>query len=218
MIGDPAARDGINPSAPRAEHPAHDRSADALARIPINLWPDRLATGADRSWRLEMEPIARRGRLLRGTAMMMLCLVLTSGCYSLRKPPTVDEPVRVQVMSNESRLIHAQGYLQQAVADALVQKLGWNVSPAGTARLELSIAREDIGPVAKDARDITARWSIRLSGRALLASRKGNLTTTYSGVGYATGLADETEALRAAADQAAFHITAWLETAVKTLR
>jgi hypothetical protein len=213
----------IDAAVPRARSSPEDpaRAAgpadDALARVPINLWPERLARGPARSWRLSGPSPRLRARLLRGSALV-IAVALLAGCYALRRPPAIDEAVRVVVMSDEGRLVHAQAYLQRAAGDALVSKLGWRVSPAGSARLELSMQQEVIGPVAKDARDITSRWSVRVRGRALLVCRKGNLTSTYSGVGYATGMADEPEALRAAADNAAFNISTWLETAAKQLR
>jgi hypothetical protein len=54
-----------------------------------------------------------------------------AGCYHVRQPPQIDEPVRVEVVSDDLRLVQAQAYLQSAVADSLVSRLGWRVSPDG---------------------------------------------------------------------------------------
>ena len=55
-------------------------------------------------------------------------------------------------------------------------------------------------------------------GTALLCSQKGNVYNTFSGVGYSSGLGDENEALKAAAENAAFNLTSWLEIQVAKLK
>jgi hypothetical protein len=152
-------------------------------------------------------------------ALALAGLVLAgAGCYAVRGPPGIDEPVRVEVVHNLGRLPQAQAYLQSAVGDALVDRLGWRVSPNGSARLELDLLREQIDPAARDSRGITTRWVIRLRGKALLVSQKGNIMESFSGVGYATALTDEDEALQVAAQNAAFTLTSWLETETKKLK
>jgi hypothetical protein len=140
------------------------------------------------------------------------------GCYRVRQAPQIDEPVRVVVISDEARLVQAQAYLQRAVGDSLANRLGWRVSPDGSARLELHIAEERIDATARDSRGVATRWSIRLSGTALLVSQKGNLIETYTGLAYATGILDENEALQKAADNAAFNLANWLQSETRTLR
>jgi hypothetical protein len=137
--------------------------------------------------------------------------------------------VRVVITYNDARLVRAQAYLQQAVAEALVDKLGWRVSPTGSARLALTLEMERINAVGTTPdRDIPSRWSITLHGQALLTAQRGNLYSGYEGVGYANGLTgvpgiagkpgivsqesyDEAAALHDAAQNAALTIAAWLE-------
>lgn len=141
-----------------------------------------------------------------------LLLTVLCGCgYRLAGAPALGEPIRVVVVSNDARLVRAQAALQRAVADALQSRLGWQVDPAGSAKLELTIAQERIDSAGTDRRDVPARWSIRLQGKALLAARGGTAYGDYRGTGYASGLGDEPEAINAAADDAAALIGAWLE-------
>ena len=121
------------------------------------------------------------------------------------------------VVTNDARLVRAQASLQAEIAEALEHRLGWRVSPTGSARLELPLAQETIDSTAEDRRGIAARWSIALSGGALLVSARGQTASPYRGVGHASGVEDEPEALRQAARNAAAEISAWLENAVPQL-
>lgn len=152
--------------------------------------------------------------MIRASALAAAALLL-AGCYRVAAPPALGETVRVQVTVNDARLVRAQASLQTAVARALEQRLGWRVSPAGSARLELTLAEEAIGSTATDRRDVPARWTIRLQGAAQLRSARGTLNTLYDGTGHASGRMDEAEALDEAAANAALQITTWLETTLQ---
>ena len=165
----------------------------------------------------------------RGGALLILTALTLAGCYRVARPADLEEPVRVVITSNDARLVRAQAYLQQAVAEALVDKLGWRVSPTGSARLALTLQMERIDAVGTTPdRDIPSRWSITLRGQVLLTARRGNLYSGYQGTGYANGLTgvpgiagkpgtvsqesyDEAAALHDAAQNAALTIAAWLE-------
>ena len=156
------------------------------------------------------------GRVAAALATCALA-VLLAGCYRLGRPAELGETVRVVVVTNDARLVRAQAYLQAEVAEALEHRLGWRISPTGSARLELGLSQEGIDATAEDRRGIPARWSIALSGGALLISARGQTAGTYRGVGHASGVADEPEALRQAARNAAAEIAVWLEGAVSQL-
>jgi len=136
---------------------------------------------------------------------------LSSCSYRLAGVKPLGEPVRVVVSVNQARLVRVQGYLQEEVAAALENKLGWRVSPTGSAKLELFIDEEKIDATGKDSRGIASRWTITCSGQALLTSRRGTLHGPWRGTGYSSGLPDEAEALQQAARTAAEMIAAWLE-------
>lgn len=138
------------------------------------------------------------------------------GCpYRVQGPPVMAETVRVVVVSNASRLPRAQAYLQDEVSLALAKRLGWNVGPNGTARLELVLHQERKRQVGTGDRDIPNRWSIVLDGTVLITSRQGNRTHAYTGIGYESTRADEPDGLRAAAAACANDIAGWLEAEFK---
>lgn len=146
--------------------------------------------------------------LLAAVAALSCC-----GCaYRLGGPPALGEDIRVEVVADDARLVRAQTELQRAVAATLRDRLGWSVSPAGSARLQLVIGEERISANSRDDRNIPQRWSITVRGRSLLVSaRRGGHEAAFSGVGYASGIDQEREALRLAADNAAENIAVWLE-------
>ena len=148
------------------------------------------------------------------TGALLVATALASCGYRLAGAPALNEPVRVVVVSNDARLVRAQAALQRAVANALQSRLGWQVSPTGSAKLELTIDQERIDSIATDLRDVPARWSIRLHGKVLIAARDGTAYGDYNGTGYASGTGDEPEAITAAANDAAALISAWLENQV----
>lgn len=150
-------------------------------------------------------------------AVFLLILALC-GCYRVGAPPDVAESVRVVVVEDDARLVRGQASLQAAVAESLSQRLGWQVDPAGSARLELTMVREDIAETASDRRNIPARWSITLHGTARLRTRDGEIAHAWRGVGHSSGLADEAEALDQAARNGAAEIAAWLQGAVPELK
>ena len=136
---------------------------------------------------------------------------LTSCSYRLAGVTPLGEPVRVVVSINQGRLVRVQGYLQDAVASAIENRLGWEVSPTGTAKIALHIEEEIITSSGSDTRGIASRWTISCRGQSLLTSRRGNATGTWTGTGYSGGLEDEAAALQQAAHNAAELITVWLE-------
>ncbi len=138
--------------------------------------------------------------------------LLVAGCaYRMAAPPALGERVRIAVRSNDARLVRVQAYLQSAVARAVQDRLGWTVSPDGSARLDLAIAEEEIDSTVSDARNIPVRWRITVQGTAALTSARGHAVGTFVGAGYASGLAGEADALSDAADKAAAEIAVWLE-------
>jgi hypothetical protein len=142
----------------------------------------------------------------------LVALVLLPGCrYRLAGIAPLGEDVRIEVAVNQGRLVRLQGYLQDEVATALEQKLGWRVRATGSARLALVIDEEHIDASGSDARGIATRWTITTSGQALLTSRRGHAQTPWTGTGYTSSLGDEPEALRQAARNAAELIAVWLE-------
>lgn len=152
-----------------------------------------------------------------GLVCMMVAL---AGCYRLDSPPELGESVRIEVVGDQARLPRAQGYLVDAVGKALINRLGWRVSPNGTAALQLALHEERINAEAHDARGLSTSWSIRISGTALLVARGGSVLGTFSGVGNATGLntpQGEPEALESAATQAADDLVSWLDANAGTL-
>lgn len=151
----------------------------------------------------------------------MTMLMLLSGCYRLANPPELGEAIRVEVVGNNGRMPRAQGYVVDAISNALVTRLGWQVRPTGTARLQVTLKEESINAPGKDAHGITNSWNIRLNGTALLVARGGSMTTTFTGVGNATGLnsaqGGEAAALHAAAKAAADDLVSWLDSNAGTI-
>jgi hypothetical protein len=171
-----------------------------------------LEAGSHLDW-----PPLRALRILGCVLVLGSCL-LASACYRIRSPPQIDEPVRVEVVSDRGRLVQAQASLHGAISHDLVYRLGWRVSAEGSARLEIAISQEAIDVTLRDSRGLPLQWSIRLQGTALLVCQKGNLYERFSGQGYATGLNDQDQALQAAAANASFALSTWLETESKHLR
>jgi hypothetical protein len=147
---------------------------------------------------------------------LLAMLVLPSCGYRLAGVKPLGEPVRVVVSVNEARLVRLQGYLQEEVAAVVEGKLGWRVSPTGSARIELYIDEEQITASGRDSRGIANRWTVACRGQALMTSRRGNVHRPWSGTGYSGGLPDEAEALRQAARNAAELIAVWLENEAET--
>lgn len=155
-----------------------------------------------------------RRRLAVGAVAMLataVVLLLSSCSYRLAGVVPLGEPVRVVVSVNQGRLVRVQGYLQDEVAAAVERKLGWQVSPAGTAKIELHIDEEIISSSGRDTRGIASRWTISCRGQTLFTSRRGNATGAWTGSGYSGGLEDEATALQQAARNAADLIAVWLE-------
>jgi hypothetical protein len=121
------------------------------------------------------------------------------------------EPLRVIISSNAAHVVRSQAYLQREVAAAIEQKLGWQVSPSGSARLNLTIDEEKITAIGNNNRGIATRWRIELEGNAMLTSKHGNVIRRWSATGYSAGLNDEAAALEQAAENAGQHISTWLE-------
>lgn len=149
--------------------------------------------------------------VITGLVIAGALLAMSSCSYRAAGVAALGEPVRVVVSVNQGRLVRVQGYLQEAVASAIEHRLGWQVSPGGSAKIELHIAEEVISSSGRDARGIASRWTIACRGQSLFTSRRGNASGTWSGTGHSSGLEDEATALQQAARQAADLITAWLE-------
>jgi hypothetical protein len=122
------------------------------------------------------------------------------------------ESVAVVVRSADLRLAQAAAHLERAVGEALARDLGWRVTPAGSARLELAFQVEQIRSTADDDRGVPIYWQIRLRGTALLTGAAGTAVPhAFSGTGSYGGLDDEDRALRTAAVDAARDLAEWLE-------
>ena len=162
-----------------------------------------------------LEKMTTKHRLVFGWSMTLLtvvtALVLSACSYRLAGVKPLGEPVRVVISVNHGRLVRLQGYLQEEIAASLENKLGWRVSPTGSAKLELHIDEEKITPSGNDARGVVSRWTITCGGQALLTSKRGNLHGPWTGTGYSGGLPDEATALQLAARNAAEQISVWLE-------
>lgn len=144
-------------------------------------------------------------------ALLISLIPLTSCSYRAAGVRALGEPVRVVVSVNQGRLVRMQGYLQEEVAAAIERRLGWQVSPVGSAKIELHIDEEVITSTGSNARGIASRWTIHCRGQSLFTSRQGSANSTWSGTGYSAGLADEATALQQAARNAADLIAVWLE-------
>ena len=149
------------------------------------------------------------------TFFLLALLGLLTGCYRLEQPAELGQDVRIEITVNNAKMVRSQAYLQAAVADALANQLGWHVSPKGSARLQLTIEKEDIVSSGTNWRDTPNRWTITLSGQVLLSSRQAPILGTWAGTGYASALNstsdDEPSALRNASVNAATTIATWLE-------
>lgn len=145
-------------------------------------------------------------------ALLIGGLTALSSCsYRAAGVSALGEPVRVVVSVNQGRLVRVQGYLQEAVAAAIEQRLGWQVSPDGSAKIELLIEEEVISSSGRDERGIASRWTISCGGQSLFTSRRGHASGPWSGTGHSGGLQDEAAALQQAARNAADLIVVWLE-------
>jgi hypothetical protein len=145
--------------------------------------------------------------------LLALALAALAGCtWRAEPPPPLGETVRIVVRSADLRLPQAAAHLERAVGEAVVRDLGWRVTPAGSARLELAIQAERIRTTADDDRGVPIRWEVRLRGTALLVGAAGTTGPhAFSGTGSYGGLADEDRALRTAAADAARDLAEWLE-------
>lgn len=151
--------------------------------------------------------------------LALLCILALAGCYRPESPPQLGEAVSVRVVASAARQVRVQALLQDAVARAVEQRLGWQVAPGGSnARLELAIREETIGATAKDARDVPIQWAVRITATVLLSARKGTFTGEITGIGYYTGTGDEAEGLRTAADSAAAALVTWIESEEERLQ
>ncbi len=146
-------------------------------------------------------------------ALPGLALLALAGCtWRAEPPPPLDESVRIVVRSADLRLPQAAAHLERAVGEALVRDLGWRVTPAGSARLELAFQIERIRTTADDDRGVPIYWEVRLRGTALLTGAAGTAVPhAFSGSGSYRGLDDEDRALRTAAADAARDLAEWLE-------
>ena len=142
----------------------------------------------------------------------VMALIVLSGCsYRLAGVKPLGEPVRVVIASNASNIVRSQGYLQQEIAAAIENKLGWQVSPTGSAKLSLTVEKERIEATGNDSRGIATRWNITISGQVMLTSQHGTAINKWEAVGYSSGLKNEADAISLAANNAGLQIATWLE-------
>jgi hypothetical protein len=149
-------------------------------------------------------------------ALCFAIILLSSCSYRMAGIAPLGESVRVVITSNSANVVRVQSYLQSEVAAALENKLGWHVSPTGSAKLELTIDQETINAIGNDTRGIASRWNITVTGNALLTSKHGNSLSRWTGTGYSAGLNDEASALQSAANNAGLTISTWLENWAET--
>ncbi len=145
----------------------------------------------------------------------VLLVLLLSACYRATPPPRLDGPLAITIDTNRSRLIAAQGPLQQEVARACRRDLGWRVDPTAAKRLVLTINDDDISATSHGDLGIARRWRMEISGTWTL-HRPGHdpITGRFSGSGHAARRDHEANALRAAAANAADAIAAQVSLAV----
>lgn len=145
-------------------------------------------------------------------AMLMLAALALQGCaYHARSPTQLDETLRLQVVADQGRFPRAGPLLQEEASDRIAVQTGWRIRPDGSARLDLSLEADRISASGDDNRGVPTRWRIVLRGTALLVTRHGTRTTTFSGSGYASSIEQEPAALRAAAGDASDHLALWLQ-------
>lgn len=147
---------------------------------------------------------------MRGLLLPFALLALAGCSWRLAGPAPLDQAVAVRVVADQGRLPRAGLELQAAVAEAVARRTGWRVRPDGSARLDLSIDRDDFAAAADDARGIATRWRYRVTITALLVTAAGTRTWQGSGTGYAGRRAEEHAAVRAAAADAADALALWL--------
>jgi hypothetical protein len=149
----------------------------------------------------------------------LLCLLPLAGCYRVENPPELGEPVSIHITGSAARQVRVQALLQDAVAEAVTTRLGWDVAPGRTnARLELAIREERIMTTVKDTRDVPMQWAVRITATTLLTGRKGTFQSEITGIGYYSGTNDESEGLRTAAESAAAALVTWIESEHERLR
>ncbi len=142
----------------------------------------------------------------------IVAILLLSQCsYRMAGVRPLGEPIRITITKNATSAVRAQAYLQKEIGDAIENKLGWEVSPSGSARLQITIDKEDIFASGNDTRGIATRWNINLHGQVLITSRYGNAVSNWSATAYSSGLNNEAAALESAAIIAGEQISTWLE-------
>ncbi len=153
-----------------------------------------------------------------GAAWLLMAVIALFGsaCYRLEAPPKLDQAVNIIITGNQARLVRIQPYLHAAVGAALERRFGWRISPTGSATLQLEISLEEIRATTDDRRGVPNRWRVSTVGNALLNTNRGNLLSGFRGDGYAADLNTEDDALRAAANNAADNLVAWLEAAAQS--
>jgi hypothetical protein len=171
----------------------------------------------------------RRWWRVAGAVLTCACVLALGGCYALRDPPALADAVRIEVVSNQGRIVRSQAFLVDEIAKSLQSRLGWRIAPDGAAKLQLVIREEVIRPVSRDQRGIPAAWNVEIRGRWLLVTRNGENDGAFAGNGYdngqgavtaggqnstyAAGFHDEDDAARAASSDAAFGVTNAIEDA-----
>lgn len=150
-------------------------------------------------------------------AILMAAALVMAGCYRPAPPDALGETVRLEFSGNDGRFVRAQGYLAEELGKNLATRLGWQVSPTGTATLTISLREERINVSGRSRDGIPEGQRVRLRGTALLSARGSALTTPFSGEAVVTSIGTEPESLRAAAQACAQEIGAWLSVRTHTL-
>jgi len=164
---------------------------------------------------------AAHGTRCAAPLLLASLLLIPAGCrYRLDAPPSLPYAVAIDVATNQGRLVRAQAFLQQEVARAIQERLGWRIAPYGEARLELILDREEIDVATTDVDDIPNNWSMRINGQAMFwtpAMRRPLPPTPFFGIGYTVDREREPAGLRDAARNAAAQIADWLERNAETI-
>ncbi len=149
-------------------------------------------------------------RAVRLVGLLLAVLSISACTWRVASPSSLAETVRIQVVADRGRLPRAGPELQSAVAQSVAYRTGWQVRGDGSARLDLSIDKDDFGATARDERDIASRWRYSLSVTALLVTANGTATWTGSGTGYAGSRVEENTAVRTATTDVADSLARWL--------
>lgn len=150
--------------------------------------------------------------MIRSLVALLAGLLLAACAYRTASPPVLNEDLRLEVASNQGRLVRSQLDLTRALAQELQSRYGWRIHPAGNAVLRLTISEELIDVASHGSLDIPRRWRIGIAGSwELTSTGRVPVRGPFRGDGWADGLRGESAALAAAAETAAAAIADGLE-------